>query len=169
MISLRILLLERSRWINDRPDGAIFFISLLIDILFLFFLFFLINDQQARIAGDLIELRNKSVYAFFMFNTLFVLIVFLLQLNKDQLHVVWPLGVKENITMKEDGEVPGSVPKKKEKNRDAVSLMPRETNTLRVLRCSWIYYTLFSIFFSYYFFFFYHSFLLEMRYSKLGN
>lgn len=115
MISLRIFLLERSRWINDRPDGAIFFISLLIDILFLFFLFFLINDQQARIAGDLIELRNKSVYAFFMFNTLFVLIVFLLQLNKDQLHVVWPLGVKENITMKEDGEVPGSVPKKKEK------------------------------------------------------
>lgn len=117
MISLRIFLLERSRWINDRPDGAIFFISLLIDILFLFFLFFLINDQQARIAGDLIELRNKSVYAFFMFNTLFVLIVFLLQLNKDQLHVVWPLGVKENITMKEDGEVPGSVPKKKRKKQ----------------------------------------------------
>lgn len=37
-----------------------------------------------------------------MFNALFVLIVFLLQLNKDQLHVVWPLGVKTNITYIEE-------------------------------------------------------------------
>lgn len=157
---------------DQRSTGrsVIFFISLLIDILFLFFLFSLINDQQARIAGDLIELRNKSVYAFFMFNTLFVLIVFLLQLNKDQLHVVWPLGVKENITMKEDGEVPGSVPKKKkEKNRDAVSLMPRETNT-SVCSVAREFITLFFLFFfPLFFFFFNHSFLLEIRYSKLGN
>ncbi|XP_063977240.1 chitin synthase chs-2 isoform X2 [Diachasmimorpha longicaudata] len=58
--------------------------------------------EKARIAGDLIELRNKSVFAFLMFNALFVLIVFLLQLNKDQLHVVWPLGVKTNITFVEE-------------------------------------------------------------------
>lgn len=37
-----------------------------------------------------------------MFNALFVLIVFLLQLNKDQLHVDWPLGVKTNITYIEE-------------------------------------------------------------------
>lgn len=61
---------------------------------------------QARIAGDLIELRNKSVFAFVMFNALFILIVFLLQLNKDQLHVIWPLGIKTNITyIEETGEV----------------------------------------------------------------
>lgn len=61
---------------------------------------------QARIAGDLLELRNKSVFAFVMFNALFILIVFLLQLNKDQLHVDWPLGIKTNITYIEDtGEV----------------------------------------------------------------
>lgn len=61
---------------------------------------------QARIARDLIELRNKSVFAFVMFNALFILIVFLLQLNKDQLHVIWPLGVKTNITyIEETGEV----------------------------------------------------------------
>lgn len=60
------------------------------------------HTQQARIAADLIELRNKSVFAFLMFNALFVLIVFLLQLNKDQLHVVWPLGVKTNITYVEE-------------------------------------------------------------------
>lgn len=57
---------------------------------------------QARIASDLIELRNKSVFAFFMANALFVLIVFLLQLNKDKLHIVWPLGVKTNITYIEE-------------------------------------------------------------------
>ncbi|KAG6465776.1 hypothetical protein O3G_MSEX015383, partial [Manduca sexta] len=64
------------------------------------------KDEKARIAGDLLELRNKSVFAFVMFNALFILIVFLLQLNKDQLHVVWPLGVKTNITyIEETGEV----------------------------------------------------------------
>ncbi|XP_059060464.1 chitin synthase chs-2 isoform X2 [Achroia grisella] len=64
------------------------------------------KEEQARIAGDLIELRNKSVFAFVMFNALFILIVFLLQLNKDQLHVDWPLGIKTNITYIEDtGEV----------------------------------------------------------------
>nr|ACD10533.1 chitin synthase 1b [Ectropis obliqua] len=62
--------------------------------------------EKARIAGDLLELRNKSVFAFVMFNALFILIVFLLQLNKDQLHVDWPLGIKTNITyIEETGEV----------------------------------------------------------------
>lgn len=36
-----------------------------------------------------------------MVNALFVLIVFLLQLNKDHIHVKWPLGVKTNITYDE--------------------------------------------------------------------
>lgn len=57
--------------------------------------------MQARIASDLKELRDKSVFAFFMVNAIFVLIVFLLQLNKDLLHVKWPLGVKTNITYDE--------------------------------------------------------------------
>lgn len=55
-----------------------------------------------RVAKELIELRNKSVFAFFMFNALFVLVVFLLQLNKDQIHVKWPLGVRTNITYNEE-------------------------------------------------------------------
>jgi len=37
-----------------------------------------------------------------MFNALFILIVFLLQLNKGALHVDWPLGVKTNITYIEE-------------------------------------------------------------------
>ncbi|KAJ8958903.1 hypothetical protein NQ318_019671 [Aromia moschata] len=60
------------------------------------------STQEDRIAKDLIELRNKSVFAFFMFNALFVLIVFLLQLNKDQIHVKWPLGVRTNITYNQE-------------------------------------------------------------------
>lgn len=36
-----------------------------------------------------------------MVNALFVLIVFLLQLNKDNIHVKWPFGVKTNITYDE--------------------------------------------------------------------
>lgn len=37
-----------------------------------------------------------------MFNALFILIVFLLQLNKGALHIDWPLGVKTNITYIEE-------------------------------------------------------------------
>lgn len=57
---------------------------------------------QERVAKDLVELRNKSVFAFFMFNSLFVLIVFLLQLNKDKIHIDWPFGIKTNITFIEE-------------------------------------------------------------------
>lgn len=58
--------------------------------------------EQDRVAQDLLDLRNKSVFAFFMFNSLFVLIVFLLQLNKDKLHIEWPFGIKTNITYIEE-------------------------------------------------------------------
>lgn len=59
------------------------------------------KNEKARIAKDLKELRNSSVFAFFMINALFVLIVFLLQLNKELLHIKWPFGVKTNITYNE--------------------------------------------------------------------
>lgn len=69
---------------------------------FLFVCCVYVRQIQARIASELIELRNKSVFAFFMFNALFVLVVFLLQLNKDQIHVNWPLGIRTNITYIEE-------------------------------------------------------------------
>lgn len=56
---------------------------------------------QSRIASDLKDLRDQSVFSFFMVNALFVVIVFLLQLNKDKLHIRWPFGVKTNITFNE--------------------------------------------------------------------
>ncbi|XP_071550893.1 chitin synthase chs-2 isoform X4 [Panulirus ornatus] len=57
------------------------------------------GTEQKQVEIELKELRNKSFFGFFMLNALFVLIVFLLQLNKDELHIDWPLGVKENITI----------------------------------------------------------------------
>ncbi|XP_017793316.1 PREDICTED: uncharacterized protein LOC108575110 isoform X2 [Habropoda laboriosa] len=60
--------------------------------------------EKERIAKDLKDLRDQSVFAFFMMNALFVLIVFLLQLNKDLLHVKWPFGIKTNITYDESSQ-----------------------------------------------------------------
>lgn len=37
------------------------------------------------------------VFAFVMLNAIFVLVIFLLQLNQDQLHFQWPLGQKISI------------------------------------------------------------------------
>lgn len=41
------------------------------------------------------------MFGFFMINALFVLIVFLLQLNKDSLHVKWPISARINVTYDE--------------------------------------------------------------------
>ena len=60
---------------------------------------------QAQIKEGLTELRNKAVFFFSVFNALFVLIVFMLTLHKDTLHIDWPFGVKENITITEDEQV----------------------------------------------------------------
>ncbi|ODM95932.1 Chitin synthase 6 [Orchesella cincta] len=59
------------------------------------------KQKEARIAQQLAELRDRSVFFFFMINAIFVLIVFLMQLNKDALHFKWPWGTKENVTFEE--------------------------------------------------------------------
>lgn len=60
------------------------------------------KDKEKEVAKELKDLRDISVFAFFMLNALFVLVIFLLQLSKDQLHINWPLGVKANITYDPD-------------------------------------------------------------------
>lgn len=54
--------------------------------------------EQARIAAALKDLRNKSVFTFFILNALYVTVVFLLTLQKDKVHIRWPLGVLHNIS-----------------------------------------------------------------------
>ncbi|CAH2066866.1 unnamed protein product, partial [Iphiclides podalirius] len=55
------------------------------------------KEEQERIKTDLKNLRDNMVFAFVMLNSLFVLVIFLLQLNQDQLHFKWPLGQKVAI------------------------------------------------------------------------
>ncbi|XP_052747628.1 chitin synthase chs-2-like [Galleria mellonella] len=55
------------------------------------------KEEQARIKNDLKNLRDTTVFAFIMLNSLFVLTIFLLQLNQDQLHFKWPLGQSVSI------------------------------------------------------------------------
>jgi hypothetical protein len=57
---------------------------------------------QALITRGLKELRDNMVFYFTMFNAFFVLIVFLLTLNKDKIFLEWPFGIKENITIVEE-------------------------------------------------------------------
>ncbi|XP_055344655.1 chitin synthase chs-2-like [Paramacrobiotus metropolitanus] len=56
------------------------------------------GEQRVRVSRELKALRNKVALGFFMINSLFVLIVFLLQLRKDELHIVWPIGFRQNQT-----------------------------------------------------------------------
>lgn len=58
--------------------------------------------QQERIKRDLKDLRDKMVFAFVMLNALFVLVIFLLQLNQDQLHFQWPFGQQIDISYDND-------------------------------------------------------------------
>ncbi|XP_054706710.1 chitin synthase chs-2-like [Uloborus diversus] len=55
-------------------------------------------EEKAKVAQQLIELRNKVVFGILMLNSLFILIVFLLQMQKDTLYVEWPLSDKANIS-----------------------------------------------------------------------
>nr|XP_036224585.1 chitin synthase-like [Bactrocera oleae] len=56
------------------------------------------KDKKAEIAESLRELRNMFAFAFIMINSIFVLIVLLLQLKKDYLHLEWPIDPTDYIT-----------------------------------------------------------------------
>lgn len=56
------------------------------------------EDEEKKIKQELLGLRDIAVFAFVMLNALFVLIVFLLQLNKENLHIQWPMNAKNTIS-----------------------------------------------------------------------
>nr|Q8T5G8.1 RecName: Full=Chitin synthase; AltName: Full=Chitin-UDP acetyl-glucosaminyl transferase [Meloidogyne artiellia]AAG40111.1 chitin synthase [Meloidogyne artiellia] len=56
------------------------------------------SNEQARIQRGLNELRNTCCSAFFMVNIVFIIVVLVLQLQKDCLHIEWPLGPLVNQT-----------------------------------------------------------------------
>lgn len=48
-------------------------------------------EKEKHLAQQLMELRNKCVFYFFLLNAIFVLLIFLLELEKDTISVDWPL------------------------------------------------------------------------------
>lgn len=58
----------------------------------------LTEKDKEEIAGALINLRDMVIMAFIMINALFVLVMFLLQIHKEQLHIKWPFGATNRIT-----------------------------------------------------------------------
>lgn len=56
------------------------------------------EDEKTKVADALVNLRDMVIMAFIMINALFVLVIFLLQLNKEQLHIKWPLQAKNFIS-----------------------------------------------------------------------
>ena len=62
-------------------------------------------EKEKKNANDLITLRNQMVFSFFMINSLFVLIVFMLQQEKDTIFMRWPIGYKTIISYSNDEQV----------------------------------------------------------------
>ncbi|CAG4944603.1 unnamed protein product [Colias eurytheme] len=60
------------------------------------------KEEKERITTELKNLRDNMVFAFLMLNALFVLIIFILQLNQNQLHIKWPFGQKVHIEYHRD-------------------------------------------------------------------
>ncbi|CAJ0581649.1 unnamed protein product, partial [Mesorhabditis spiculigera] len=56
------------------------------------------NKEQDRVRAGLKELRNKVTSGFLMLNIVFIIVVLVLQLQKDCLHIEWPFGPKKNHT-----------------------------------------------------------------------
>ena len=56
------------------------------------------EKKEKKNAAELVTLRNKSVFSIFMLNALFVLVVFLLQKEKESIFLEWPLDVKFNVS-----------------------------------------------------------------------
>uniref|UniRef100_A0A1L8E354 chitin synthase n=3 Tax=Nyssomyia neivai TaxID=330878 RepID=A0A1L8E354_9DIPT len=55
------------------------------------------EEDKNKVAAALKDLRDMSVFAFVMINVIFVLTVLLLQMNKEDIHIRWPFGVKNFI------------------------------------------------------------------------
>jgi hypothetical protein len=54
-------------------------------------------QKEKEDAKKLKDLRNLAVFAFFMLNALFVLVIFMLQFN-EELHITWPVSITENVS-----------------------------------------------------------------------
>jgi chitin synthase len=58
---------------------------------------------EAESKAALKNLRDRIIFAFFMFNAIFILIIFLLQLNRNLIFIHWPFGGNTKIVYDETG------------------------------------------------------------------
>ncbi|PAV79546.1 hypothetical protein WR25_20899 isoform B [Diploscapter pachys] len=58
------------------------------------------SKETERTRAGLLDLRNRVTAGFFMLNIVFIIVVLVLQLQKDCLHIEWPLGPKFNHTVR---------------------------------------------------------------------
>ncbi|CAK9292136.1 unnamed protein product [Gordionus sp. m RMFG-2023] len=101
--------IERVTWVNDKSlrkgelteisqDEETFWKELIET-----YLYPLDEDEEhkIKIKSDLKSLRNKVILGFYMVNACFILIIFLLQLRKDKIYIVWPWGKKTSRLLKD--------------------------------------------------------------------
>uniref|UniRef100_A0A336L059 chitin synthase n=1 Tax=Culicoides sonorensis TaxID=179676 RepID=A0A336L059_CULSO len=60
------------------------------------------DDEEKQIKADLRSLRDRIIFIFCMANAIFILIVFLLQIKKEEIFVVWPFNGAHKIIFNED-------------------------------------------------------------------
>ncbi|KAK1127233.1 hypothetical protein K0M31_003777 [Melipona bicolor] len=60
------------------------------------------KEKQQKITKGLINIRNEYLLKFFMINIIFIVAIFLLQINKDILYIQWPFAIEYNITYTND-------------------------------------------------------------------
>ncbi|XP_076751332.1 chitin synthase chs-2 [Xylocopa sonorina] len=100
-------------WIQDErlKDGKIDFLSYAEEgfwkQLIKLYLHPIENDmeKQQKIAKGLIHIRDECLLKFFIINALFIVAIFLLQMNKGILHLQWPFSIEYNITYVDDYEI----------------------------------------------------------------
>ncbi|XP_057669819.1 chitin synthase chs-2-like [Diorhabda carinulata] len=56
------------------------------------------TSKKAIVEKELKDLRDRMVITFFMLNSLFVLVIYLLNLQQDIIHINWPISPKVNYT-----------------------------------------------------------------------
>jgi len=80
-------------WLDSQIFLILNFVSLSQDLIEVF-LKPLLKDKvkEEKLTNDLLELRNKMSVAFLLLNSIFVAVVFVMQLNMDTLYVPWPCG-----------------------------------------------------------------------------
>merc|ERR1712136_425623 len=67
------------------------------------------NEKKEKEAAEkLKDLRNQSVFTFFMINAIYVTVVFLLTLSKDEVSIRWPLQISYEIEYSYDPTINSS-------------------------------------------------------------